>query len=638
MRASAAITVALILCFGLLLISATPEKTADPSIEAACLNNLGAAYMNQQLFEKGLKAFEQASSADPKLVIARVNQGIALVNLQRVDAATKILQDAIKADPKDAYAWYNLGMLYKNSGDPQAAIDAFKKVTDIDPDDADSWYMLGSAYLQAKQFPQAEDAFQHALRINPLHASAEFGFSRALQESGNMPQARTHLVRFQYITKNKLGAPMSLAYGEQGKYSRAEESPAITLKPPPEVHVQFVDVSEKAGLGGSHGASKALGSGLGPGACFVDYDSDGLPDLFLPDAGNGMALYHNLGKGRLDDVTINAGFNPKLKAASCTTGDYDNDGAADLVVGFTGTHGVLLFHNEKNGTFKNVTAESGVKFVPDAQAGPVEPGLLFIDYDHDGDLDLYITADTSLPMWSEQVPVAEARPLNRMWRNNGDGTFTDVTDAVGLAASVHSAFAIGTDFNNDRAIDLLITGSQAQTTLVENPREGAFAAQQPWSPSVAESTMGVAVLDFDHDGWMDQAFAHWGVPALSLWKNEQGTKLQRVPLPELNWAHAYGIAALDYDNDGWIDLAAVGETKDGKGEIKLFRNLGADGFKDVTADVGLDKIQLKNPRALITGDYDADGATDLLITQNHAPAVLLRNEGANKNHWLRLSL
>jgi hypothetical protein len=98
------------------------------------------------------------------------------------------------------------------------------------------------------------------------------------------------------------------------------------------------------------------------------------------------------------------------------------------------------------------------------------------------------------------------------------------------------------------------------------------------------------------------------------------------------------VAAFDYDNDGWVDLIAVGETKEGKGEVRLFRNLGADGFKDVTADVGLDKIQLKEPRAIITGDYDGDGATDLLITQNHGPAVLLRNEGGNQNHWLRLSL
>ena len=136
---------------------------------------------------------------------------------------------------------------------------------------------------------------------------------------------------------------------------------------------------------------------------------------------------------------------------------------------------------------------------------------------------------------------------------------------------------------------------------------------------------------------MDFAFTHAGSPAVTLWRNNHG-KFDTVALPMTNWVHAWGVAAFDYDNDGWVDLVAVGETKDGKGEIKLFRNLGPDGFKDVTADVGLDKIQLKDPRAIITGDYDGDGATDLLITQNHGPAVLLRNEGGNQNHWLRLSL
>ncbi len=127
-------------------------------------------------------------------------------------------------------------------------------------------------------------------------------------------------------------------------------------------------------------------------------------------------------------------------------------------------------------------------------------------------------------------------------------------------------------------------------------------------------------------------------PALTLWRNNHGKSFDRVKLPDTNWVRAYGVAAFDYDNDGWVDLVAVGETKEGKGEIKLFRNLGPDGFKDVTADVGLDKIHLERPRAIITGDYDNDGAVDLLITQNQGPAVLLKNEGGNQNHWLRLAL
>ena len=134
------------------------------------------------------------------------------------------------------------------SGDAQASIEDFKHVTEIDPDDADTWYFLGTAYVQAKQFPQAIDAFEHALKINPLHASAEFGLSRAFQQSSDVNNAREHLKKFQYITQNKIGAPMSLAYGEQGKYSRAVESPQAVLKAPPQIKVRFVDVTKEAGI------------------------------------------------------------------------------------------------------------------------------------------------------------------------------------------------------------------------------------------------------------------------------------------------------------------------------------------------------------------------------------------------------
>src|SRR5205814_2944591 len=143
---------------------------------------------------------------------------------------------------------------------------------------------LGTAYVQAKQFSQAIDAFQHALTLNPLHASAEFGLSRAYQQSADVDHAREHLKKFQYITQNKIGAPMSLAYGEQGQYSRAVESPSAVLKAPAPIKVQFMDVTKDAGIEIS-ALSPGSGRGLGPGTCFLDYDGDGLPDLFLPDAG-----------------------------------------------------------------------------------------------------------------------------------------------------------------------------------------------------------------------------------------------------------------------------------------------------------------------------------------------------------------
>jgi len=594
------------------------QPAANPA-EAARLNNLGAAYMNQQLFEKGLRCFQQAAELDPKLTIARLNEGIALLNLQKIDEAKTVLEDALKQNPKIPNAWYNLGLLAKNTGDAQAAIDAFRHVVEIDANDADTWYFLGSSYVQAKQFPQAIDAFQHALQLNPLHASAEFGLSRAYQQTADIDHAREHLKKFQYITQNKLGAPVSLAYGEQGQYSRAVEAPSAVLRAPAQIKVRFVDVTREAGLTSKiapRGQNAQL-SDIGPGACFLDYEGDGRADIFVPDNGSegGASLYHNLGNGKFEDVTKEAGLDPSWHGVGCTAGDFDNDGAVDLAVSTNSR--VILLHNEKKGTFKDVTLAAGIK------SGSLNAGLTFIDYDHDGDLDLYV---------ARQDPRELARVL---WRNNGNGTFTDVTRETGLAGSHPAGNAIGTDYNNDRAVDLVVTGRPA---IFENPREGKFLERQPWAPVLPAASNGVAVLDFNHDEWMDLAFTQLSAPGFTLWRNNHGKTFDRVELPETNWVRAYGVAAFDYDNDGWVDLVAVGETKDGKGEVRLFRNLGADGFKDVTADVGLDKIQLKDPRAIITGDYDGDGATDLLITQNHGPAVLLRNEGGNQNHWLRLSL
>jgi tetratricopeptide (TPR) repeat protein len=614
------------------IFAAKPEDShskPDSSTEAARLNNLGAAYMNQQLFEKGLKAFQEASALDPKLQIASLNQGIALLNLARIEPAKVLLEAAGKNAPNDPHAWFSLGLLYKNSDNPQGSVDAFRRVTEIDPSDADSWYFLGAASAQLKQYPQGIDAFQHALKLNPLHASAEFGLARSYQQSGNAAQAREHLVRFQHITQSKLGSPIGLAYGDQGRYSLVEEAVGAAGKALPQILVKFLDVTAQLGI---VSMPKPIASGTKPffdpgtGACFLDYDNDGKPDIFLAASGpqGAMTLYHNLGNGKFEDVTKRAGLDSNISAKSCTVGDYDNDGFVDLAVGLN--DGILLLHNEKNGTFKDATPASGIR-----QVG-VE-GLTFIDYDHDGDLDLFGSSGLLMT-----TGVAKSG-TSAMWRNNGNGTFTNVADEIGVSIFSSTENAIGTDYNNDRAVDLVVADSTGGTVF-QNPREGKFLALHPFSPLPVRNdipTVGIVTLDFDHDGWMDIALTRLTEPALSLWHNAHGKSFEQVKLPETHWLRAFGVAAFDYDNDGWIDLVAVGETAEGKGEVRLFRNLGPDGFKDVTADVGLDKIQLKDPRAIIAGDYDGDGATDLLITQSHGPAVLLRNEGGNKNNWLRLS-
>ncbi len=175
-----------------------------------------------------------------------------------------------------------------------------------------------------------------------------------------------------------------------------------------------------------------------------------------------------------------------------------------------------------------------------------------------------------------------------------------------------------------------------------NPREGKYPTQPLYGDVKLPPTVGIAVLDYNKDGWMDIAVTHAGAPGLTLWRNVEGPdhvsrRFERVPLPLDDALRGWGVTAIDIDNDGWIDLAAVVETEGGP-QVRVFRNRGDGGFEDVSHALGVDSIRLTAPRGLIAADVDGDGAPDLIVTQENAAPVLLRNVGANKNHFVRLDL
>src|SRR3954452_10796634 len=238
--------------------SVANTKSPTPKVrEASRLNNLGAAYMNQQAFEKGLKYFQEAYAADPNLYQARLNQGIALLNLQKVTEAAPILQEAVKRDPKNARAWYNIGLLHKSSGDAPQALDAFKRAVELAPNDPDAHYFLGLAYSQTGDNKSAAAEFQKALELFPFHASAEFGLARAYQKLDQPEQARTHLGRFQHLTQAKLGTPITLAYGEQGPLSLVATVGASVQAAPPAIPVKFVNATSQTGVTGKVAAGSS---------------------------------------------------------------------------------------------------------------------------------------------------------------------------------------------------------------------------------------------------------------------------------------------------------------------------------------------------------------------------------------------
>ena len=610
-RIALGLTVCVVLFWGA-LFSQAPQKSSSRQ-QFIRANNLGAAYLNQQKLDEAEKEFAQAVAIDKDNGTAQLNLGIALLNLSKVAPAEEALRRAAELDPKNPAPWYNLGLLHRNNGQAEQALTEFSKAAALAPNDAYTHYFLGDLYSQLQKYVDAEKEFRLAAEIDPHSVSAEFGLARALQRQGKTSDAKPHFERFQKLTSQKLGTPISQIYGEQGPLSLARVIPGEAVVPAA-IPVQFSVVGSESGLPVSRARSgSADADSPGSGICVYDLDGDGLPDVLLPNSGGHVALYRNRGKGKFEDVTKSSGLQNIEGAIGCAIGDYDNDGKPDIAL--TTKEKVLLFHNDGAGKFSDKTKETHI----DVTGHPLS--ATFVDYDHDGDLDLYVTL---------------LGGSNVLLRNNGDNTFTDVTEPTALQGD-GPGMMLASDVNNDRAIDLVLTSFTASPSVQLNPREGAFKAEHPWQGSIPHGASGVAALDFDKDGWMDFAFTQPQSPGLTLWRNIDGSRFEAAPLPKVNWKRAWGVAAFDYDNDGWIDLAAVGETDRGF-EIRLFRNLGPKGFEDVTSAVGLDKVKLHDPRALVAADIDGDGASDLLITQADGSLVVLRNDGGNKNHSLRVSL
>jgi hypothetical protein len=454
-----------------------------------------------------------------------------------------------------------------------------------------------------------------------------------------------------------------------------KENPS-QAKPRPSGPIEFTDVTAQAGIRFKHNSGafgkKYLPETMGSGVCFLDYDNDGWQDILFvnsmdwPEHQTGKsfpALYHNNHDGTFTDVTRAAGLAVEMYGMGCAIGDYDNDGFPDIYITAVGTN--HLFHNLRNGKFSDVTAKAGVS----------DPGFstsaVWFDYDNDGKLDLFVSHYVEWSLEKDQycsldgkkksycTPQAYKGQSATLFHNKGNGAFENVTKRAGLYDPTSKSLGIALlDYDNDGWLDLFAANDTEPNKLYRNNHDGTFtdvavlAGVALSETGRARAGMGVDAADYDGSGWQGLIIGNFTNESMSLYHNDgsglftdeaAASGIGQMSIQSLT----FGCFFFDYDLDGLPDIfAANGHVSEDISVVQpnvkyaqrpsVFRNRGNKKVEDASGKLGRALQKEVVGRGAAYGDFDNDGDLDLVITANDGPARLLRNDNGNQNDVLRV--
>jgi enediyne biosynthesis protein E4 len=489
-----------------------------------------------------------------------------------------------------------------------------------------------------------------------------------------------------------VAAPRLLAQGVSSHTVKPVARPAPSGRP---FYAHFVDVAAAAGLHapviyGGVETKKYILESTGCGCAFIDYDNDGWIDIFLlsgtrldgepPGATN--RLYKNNRDGTFSDVTEKAGLKAVGWASGVCIGDYNNDGFEDIFCTYFGQN--RLYRNNGDGTFTDVTKAAGFW---NGQPGNGQPGndqvrwgagCSFLDYNRDGHLDLFVSNYVRFSFEHAPVPGENVNcnwkgvpvecgprglPTGRhsLYRNNGDGTFTDVTEQAGIAKATESygMTVVAADLDEDGWTDILVACDSTPSLLFMNNHDGTFREEGVLrgvalsDDGMEQAGMGVGVGDYDLDGHLDLFKTHFAEDANGLYHNDgKGNfdDLTRSSRLAVDTRYiCWGAGIVDLDNDGYPDLFMVTGNVYPEVERKLpqypnkspravFRNLGNRTFEELGAEAGPGVTDAHSSRGCAFGDFDNDGDVDILIVNMNEPPSLLRNDIKGKQNWIKVKL
>jgi hypothetical protein len=450
-------------------------------------------------------------------------------------------------------------------------------------------------------------------------------------------------------------------------------------------NAHFVETARKAGIDrpilyGSSNPKDFILESIGCGCAFLDYDNDGWIDILVlggssftgPDPGITNRLYHNNRDGTFRDVTLEAGLTRTGWACGVCVGDYNNDGFDDLFMTYWGQN--VLYRNNGNGTFTDVTREAGLL----GSTTRYGTGCAFVDYNRDGYLDLFVSnyvgfdhAKTPRPgeksyCFFLNTPVncgPRGLPFGQhsLYRNNGDGTFTDVSEAAGIsgARSNYGLTVVAADFDDDGWPDIYVACDSSPSLLFMNNHDGTFSEEGgirgvAYSADGKEQAgMGVAVGDYDGDGHLDIFKTNFAGDLPVLYRNLGKADFEDVTresgLAVDNRFVCWGTGLEDFDNDGLPDISvATGHIypeierrypdSPYKSPLLLYRNLGRGHFEELFDEAGRAILEPHSSRGIAYGDFDNDGDIDMLVVNIGEPPSLFRNDVSGKNHWIKIRL
>jgi len=469
----------------------------------------------------------------------------------------------------------------------------------------------------------------------------------------------------------------------QASTSPQKETPPET-KQSSNVGITFLNVARESGLnaktiyGGEH-KNKYLLETTGCGVAFYDYDNDGWLDIFLVNgtrlegfpAGSEPTshLFRNNRDGTFTDVTVKAGVAHTGWGQACCIGDYDNDGWDDLFVTYFGKN--VLYHNNGDGTFTDVSQKAGVA----GNGKRWNTGCAFVDYDRDGRLDLFVA--NYIDMDLATAPLPESGPClyksvmvacgppglqggkNILYHNNGDGTFTDVSEAAGIlsASGTYGLGVLAADFDNDGWPDIYVADDSTASALYHNKKNGKFEdiaveAGCALSPDgKPQAGMGVSAADYDMDGNLDIVKTNFAGDTPSLYHNQGGANFEDATYTAGLGAHTqflgWGCGFFDMDNDGWPDILICNghvypeverlKTEAGYAQRKLvYQNLRNGHFADISFQVGPGISEPSTSRGAAFGDFDNDGDIDVVVNTVNDYPQLLRCDSKLENNWIKV--